>query len=75
MEKEPSAVFTRPLDNPPLREPLDLEDITPCLLGHRGTTLGLNFIYTRLNRMIRKRDHDVIYVCGPLTRRSRHGSA
>ncbi|UXU08763.1 phosphoketolase [Agrobacterium tumefaciens] len=53
------------LDNPLLREPLRAEHIKPRLLGHWGTTPGLNFIYTHLNRVIRNRDLDMIYVCGP----------
>ncbi len=53
------------LDNPLLREPLEAEHIKPRLLGHWGTTPGLNFIYTHLNRIIRHRDADMIYVCGP----------
>ncbi|MGI8397523.1 phosphoketolase family protein [Agrobacterium deltaense] len=53
------------LDNPLLREPLRAEHIKPRLLGHWGTTPGLNFIYTHLNRIIRNRDVDMIYVCGP----------
>jgi len=53
------------LDNPLLREPLRAEHIKPRLLGHWGTTPGLNFIYTHLNRQIRTRDLDMIYVCGP----------
>ncbi|QSZ59757.1 phosphoketolase family protein [Rhizobium sp. ZX09] len=53
------------LDNPLLREPLEAEHIKPRLLGHWGTTPGLNFIYTHLNRIIRHRDVDMIYVCGP----------
>ncbi|MGF9691339.1 phosphoketolase family protein [Rhizobium sp. 0TCS1.26] len=53
------------LDNPLLREPLKAEDIKPRLLGHWGTTPGLNFIYTHLNRIIRNRDLSMIYVCGP----------
>ncbi|HXI92371.1 MAG TPA: phosphoketolase family protein [Blastocatellia bacterium] len=52
-------------DNPLLREPLKLEHIKPRLLGHWGTTPGLNFIYVHLNRLIRKNDLNVIYVCGP----------
>src|SRR5437762_6931524 len=52
-------------DNPLLREPLKLKHIKPRLLGHWGTTPGLNFIYLHLNRAIRERDLDVIYVCGP----------
>jgi xylulose-5-phosphate/fructose-6-phosphate phosphoketolase len=53
------------LDNPLLREPLALEHIKPRLLGHWGTTPGLNFIYAHLNRLIRARDLDVLYVTGP----------
>src|SRR5258705_10470538 len=52
-------------DNPLLREPLKLEHIKPRLLGHWGTTPGLNFYLVHLNRLIRKNDLDVIYVCGP----------
>jgi xylulose-5-phosphate/fructose-6-phosphate phosphoketolase len=53
------------LDNPLLREPLRLEHIKPRLLGHWGTTPGLNFIYVHLNRVIRRDDLDMIYVTGP----------
>ncbi|MCB1446710.1 MAG: phosphoketolase family protein [Rhizobiaceae bacterium] len=53
------------LDNPLLRQPLEAGHIKPRLLGHWGTTPGLNFIYAHLNRVIRARDADVIYVCGP----------
>ncbi|MBX9455696.1 MAG: phosphoketolase family protein [Rhizobium sp.] len=53
------------LDNPLLRQPLEAEHIKPRLLGHWGTTPGLNFIYVHLNRIIRARDADVLYVCGP----------
>jgi xylulose-5-phosphate/fructose-6-phosphate phosphoketolase len=53
------------LDNPLLRRPLAAEDVKPRLLGHFGTTPGLNLIYAHLNRAIRARDLDVIYVCGP----------
>jgi xylulose-5-phosphate/fructose-6-phosphate phosphoketolase len=53
------------LDNPLLQKPLALAHIKPRLLGHWGTTPGLNFIYAHLNRLIRKLDLDVIYVCGP----------
>jgi xylulose-5-phosphate/fructose-6-phosphate phosphoketolase len=52
-------------DNPLLREPLKLEHVKPRLLGHWGTTPGLNFIYIHLNRMIGKYDLNVIYICGP----------
>jgi len=53
------------MDNPLLREPLLAAHIKPRLLGHWGTTPGLNFIYAHLNRMIKTRDRDVLYVCGP----------
>ena len=53
------------LDNPLLQEPLELEHIKPRLLGHWGTTPGLNFIYVHLNRLIKARDLDMIYVTGP----------
>ena len=53
------------LDNPLLREPLRLEHVKPRLLGHWGTTPGLNFIYAHLNRLIRARDLNVLYVTGP----------
>jgi xylulose-5-phosphate/fructose-6-phosphate phosphoketolase len=53
------------LDNPLLRKPLTAEDIKPRLLGHWGTTPGLNFVYVHLNRVIRKYDLNMIYVCGP----------
>jgi xylulose-5-phosphate/fructose-6-phosphate phosphoketolase len=53
------------LDNPLLREPLKVEHTKPRLLGHWGTTPGLNFIYVHLNRAITERDLDTIYVCGP----------
>src|SRR5579872_3844134 len=52
-------------DNPLLREPLREEHIKPRLLGHWGTTPGLNFIYAHLNRLIKKLDLDMIYVTGP----------
>ncbi|MDK1492791.1 phosphoketolase family protein [Sinorhizobium sp. 7-81] len=53
------------LDNPLLREPLKPEHIKPRLLGHWGTTPGLNFIYAHLNRVIRAYDLEMIYICGP----------
>ncbi len=53
------------LDNPLLREPLAAEHVKPRLLGHWGTTPGLNLIYAHLNRIIRARDADVIYITGP----------
>jgi xylulose-5-phosphate/fructose-6-phosphate phosphoketolase len=51
--------------NPLLREPLDIEHVKPRLLGHWGTTPGLNFLYVHLNRVIVERDIDVLYVTGP----------
>jgi xylulose-5-phosphate/fructose-6-phosphate phosphoketolase len=53
------------LDNPLLHEPLSTDDIKPRLLGHWGTTPGLNFLWAHLNRVITARDLDVIYICGP----------
>lgn len=53
------------LDNPLLREPLKPEHVKTRLLGHWGTSPGLNFIYVHLNRVIRERDLNVIYVAGP----------
>jgi len=52
-------------DNPLLERPLSKDDVKPRLLGHWGTTAGLNFIYTHLNRLIRKHDLDMIYIIGP----------
>src|SRR5205807_1490976 len=51
--------------NPLLREPLKLEHVKPRLLGHWGTTPGLNFIYVHFNRLIKKYDLNVIYICSP----------
>jgi xylulose-5-phosphate/fructose-6-phosphate phosphoketolase len=51
--------------NPLLRMPLGIEHIKPRLLGHWGTTPGLNFIYVHLNRVIKRSDLDVIYITGP----------
>src|SRR3984957_18245671 len=51
--------------NPLLREPLKLEHIKPRLLGHWGTTPGLNFIYLHFNRLIRKYHLNVVYIAGP----------
>ena len=51
--------------NPLLREPLKLEHVKARLLGHWGTTPGLNFVYAHLNRLIRERDLNVLYVTGP----------
>jgi len=53
------------LDNPLLRRPLTPEDVKPRLLGHWGTTPGLNFVYAHMNRVIRDRGIDAIYVAGP----------
>lgn len=52
-------------DNPLLKKPLTLEHIKPRLLGHWGTTPGLNFIYVHLNRIIKQHDLNMIYVTGP----------
>ncbi len=52
-------------DNPLLREPLRIEHVKPRLLGHWGTTPGLNFLYVHLNRLIREHDLNMIYVTGP----------
>jgi len=52
-------------DNPLLSEPLSLKHVKPRLLGHWGTTPGLNFIYVHLNRVIRARDLNIIYIAGP----------
>ena len=52
-------------DNPLLETPLKLEHIKPRLLGHWGTTTGINFIYVHLNRLIKERDLNMIYVIGP----------
>ena len=53
------------LDNPLLKEPLKPEHVKPRLLGHWGTTPGLNFIYAHLNRIITERDENILYICGP----------
>ena len=53
------------LDNPLLKEPLKIEHVKPRLLGHWGTTPGLNFIYLHLNRVIKAQDLNVIYIAGP----------
>jgi xylulose-5-phosphate/fructose-6-phosphate phosphoketolase len=53
------------LDNPLLREPLTPEHVKPRLLGHWGTTPGLNFLWVHLNRIIRERDLEAIYITGP----------
>jgi xylulose-5-phosphate/fructose-6-phosphate phosphoketolase len=53
------------LDNPLLKEPLKLKHVKPRLLGHWGTTPGLNFIYVHLNRVIKEQDLSMIYIAGP----------
>jgi xylulose-5-phosphate/fructose-6-phosphate phosphoketolase len=53
------------MDNPLLKEPLKIEHVKPRLLGHWGTTPGLNFIYVHLNRLIKKHDLNMIYITGP----------
>jgi len=53
------------MDNPLLREPLRAEHIKPRLLGHWGTTPGLNFIYVHMNRVIKSHGLNAIYICGP----------
>src|SRR5688500_923146 len=53
------------LDNPLLRQPLRPEHVKPRLLGHWGTTPGLNFLYAHMNRAIRERELDALYVAGP----------
>jgi xylulose-5-phosphate/fructose-6-phosphate phosphoketolase len=53
------------LDNALLKEPLKLEHVKPRLLGHWGTSPGLNFIYAHLNRVIKRDDLNVLYICGP----------
>ena len=52
-------------DNPLLESPLKLEHIKPRLLGHWGTTPGLNFLYVHLNRLIKENDLNMMYVIGP----------
>jgi xylulose-5-phosphate/fructose-6-phosphate phosphoketolase len=53
------------LDNPLLREPLEAEHVKPRLLGHWGTSPGLNLLYAHLNRVIRNTDSDMIFLAGP----------
>ncbi|MDR3410310.1 MAG: phosphoketolase, partial [Formivibrio sp.] len=53
------------LNNPLLKEPLKREHVKPRLLGHWGTTPGLNFIYVHLNRVIKERKQPMIYITGP----------
>ena len=53
------------LDNPLLKEPLELKHVKPRLLGHWGTTPGLNFIYAHMNRVINRDDLNMLYLAGP----------
>ncbi len=53
------------LDNPLLKEPLTLAHVKPRLLGHWGTTPGLNFLYVHLNRLIKAHDLNAIFITGP----------
>src|SRR6185295_8398630 len=53
------------LDNPLLKEPLTIKDVKTRLLGHWGTTPGLNFIYVHMNRAIKAKDLDMIFLAGP----------
>src|SRR6266850_5482186 len=53
------------LDNPLLKEPLKREHVKPRLLGHWGTTPGLNFLYVHLNRVIKAQDLNAIFIAGP----------
>jgi len=53
------------MDNPLLEQPLAVDHVKPRLLGHWGTTPGLNFVYAHLNRVIKAYDLDMIYICGP----------
>src|SRR3974390_1616549 len=52
-------------DNPLLKQPLKMEHVKPRLVGHWGTTPGLNFMYVHLNRLIKERDLNMIYIIGP----------
>jgi xylulose-5-phosphate/fructose-6-phosphate phosphoketolase len=52
-------------DNPLLREPLTRDHIKPRLLGHWGTSPGLNLVYAHMNRLIRREDADILYIAGP----------
>src|ERR1700735_5325995 len=53
------------MDNPLLKEPLQLKHVKPRLLGHWGTTPGLNLLYVHMNRAIKKHDLSAIFICGP----------
>ena len=61
-------------ENPLLKKPLSKEHIKPRLLGHWGTTPGLNFIYAHLNRLIKKHDLDMLYITGPGRQRLPRGN-
>src|SRR6266496_2000911 len=52
-------------DNPLLKQPLKIEHVKPRLLGHWGTTPGLNFLYVHLNRVIKAQDLNAIFIAGP----------
>src|SRR5207237_6842431 len=52
-------------DNVLLKRPLKITDVKPRLLGHWGTTPGLNFVYVHLNRLIKEHDLDMIFIAGP----------
>src|SRR5437763_11200971 len=52
-------------DNPLLKKPLKIEHVKPRLLGHWGTTPGLNFLYVHLNRVIKNQDLNAIFIAGP----------
>src|ERR1700675_2813703 len=53
------------MDNPLLKEPLQLKHVKPRLLGHRGTTSGQIFLYVHLNRVIKEYDLNMLYISGP----------
>ena len=53
------------MDNPLLKEPLELKHVKPRLLGHWGTTSGQNFLYVHLNRVIKLYDLNMLYISGP----------
>ena len=53
------------LDNPLLRKPLKREHVKKKIVGHWGTVPGQNFIYVHLNRIIKERDQDIVYISGP----------
>src|SRR5882672_6704524 len=53
------------MDNPLLKEPLQLKHVKPRLLGHWGTTSGQNFLYVHLNRVIKEHDLNMLYISGP----------